>query len=262
MSYKTLPATLILLCLSCKVNTSAKDREKKNQPSPVFAGPELNPYPFINSIPLPAGFKRINSDSNSFAQWLLHVPLKKDKTVHLFNGDIKRNQSAQFAVLDITVGNRDLQQCADAVMRLRAEYLYDKKNFSQISFSDNEKGVYNFDPPYNREHFQSYLNKVFGICGSASLSKQLKQSNLANIKAGDVLIRGGFPGHAVIVVDVAVNDAGEKIFMLAQSYMPAQDIHLLLNPSAKELSPWYEADDEYYIETPEYLFTKNELKQW
>ena len=45
------------------------------------------------------------------------------------------------------------------------------------------------------------------------------------MQIGDVLIQGGSPGHAVIVVDMAENPAtGEKLYLLAQSYMPAQDI--------------------------------------
>ena len=100
------------------------------------------------------------------------------------------------------------------------------------------------------------------MCGTASLSKQLRTQDIINVEQGDVLIRGGFPGHAVIVMDIAINDTGNKIFLLAQSYMPAQDIHVLNNPSNKNLSPWYEVNDETIIETPEYTFTKYELKRW
>ena len=39
------------------------------------------------------------------------------------------------------------------------------------------------------------------------------------------------PGHVVLIVDMAENDKGEKIFMLAQSYMPAQQTQILINPS-------------------------------
>jgi len=38
--------------------------------------------------------------------------------VFLYNGKIKQNQQAQFAVLDIGIGNKDLQQCADIILRL------------------------------------------------------------------------------------------------------------------------------------------------
>ena len=67
------------------------------------------------------------------------------------------------------------------------------------------------------------------FCGSVSLSRELKtKSNIHEIQAGDVFIKGGTPGHAEIVLDVAVNKkTGKKIFLLAQSYMPAQEIHIL-----------------------------------
>ena len=85
---------------------------------------------------------------------------------------------------------------------------------------------------------------------------------MKTVLPGDVLIRGGFPGHAVIVMDVATNAAGNRIYLLAQSYMPAQDIHLLNNPSNKKISPWYLVNEEERIITPEYLFTTMELKKW
>jgi len=77
-----------------------------------------------------------------------------------------------------------------------------------------------------------------------------------------VIIRGGFPGHAVLVTDVAVNSGGEKIYMLSQGYMPAQDIHVLVNPADEKLSPWYEVNNNATIITPEYIFNRNELKKW
>jgi hypothetical protein len=121
---------------------------------------------------------------------------------------------------------------------------------------------YQFNEPFTADHLHQYLQRVFGICGSASLSKQLHAISLNAIKAGDVLIRGGFPGHAVIVMDVAENKKGEKVYLLAQSYMPAQDIHVLVNPANQDLSPWYKVSDDEMIETPEYIFQKEELKRW
>ncbi len=220
-------------------------------------------YKQIKAIPLPTGYTRVNNDANFFADYLRDIKLKESSVVYLYNGQQKENQTAQYAVLDISVGDQNLQQCADAVMRLRAEYLFAEKQFGKIVFYDNEKTAYQFSSPYSRANFTTYLNRVFGMCGSASLSKQLNsETNFESIKAGDVIIRGGFPGHAVMVMDVAENAAGNKIYMLAQSYMPAQDIHVLKNPMNADLSPWYEVSDGDNIETPEYTFTKNELKQW
>ena len=222
-----------------------------------------NEFASIKKIPLPEGFERVTVEENSFAEWLRNMPLKKDRTVYLFNGSQKINQQAQFAVLDISVGKKNLQQFADAVIRLRAEYLFANNKFEQIHFTDNDGTTYNFSPPYTTEHFKKYLDVVFGMCGSASLAKQPKVvKTFSDIKAGDIIIRGGFPGHAVIVMDVAVNLVGKKIYLLAQSYMPAQDIHVLLNPSDNKILPWYLVDENTLIATPEYLFKKSELKAW
>ena len=190
------------------------------------------------------------------------MSLKKNKTVYLYNGIPKRNQSAQFAVIDISVGNKDLQQCADAVMRLRAEYLYSQKRFSEISFSDNNHHEYKLNALMDRKHFDNYLDNVFAKCGTLSLEKQLRSIDKINdVEPGDVLIQGGSPGHAMIVVDMAVNKFGKKIFLLAQSYMPAQDIHIVINPANKNLSPWFELNSDT-IYTPEWVFAKGHFKKW
>lgn len=253
---------LILLVTACSHSPLAESNKDNNKDTAISAG-LINPYQQIGDIPLPAGYNRIKKEAHSFAGWLSAVQLKKNTTVYRYDGIPKTNQAAQFAVLDISVGNRDLQQCADAVMRLRAEYLFSEKKYADILFVDNEGNRYQFKPPFTRANFDNYLQRVFGMCGSASLAKQLRSSvRMGDIQPGDVLIRGGFPGHAVLVMDVAENASGKKIYMIAQSYMPAQDIHLLKNPADEDLSPWYEVDDYDKIITPEYVFYRNELKRW
>jgi hypothetical protein len=222
-----------------------------------------NPYPTIGSIPLPEGYSRVGMDSGTFGRWLWSLPLKKDKTVYLYDGTMKKNQSAQFAVLDIPVGHKDLQQCADAVMRLRAEFLFFSKRFDEICFMDNHKTRYTFGSPRNRKHFEHYLENVFVHCGTLSLEKQLRPvRSLDSIQPGDVLIRGGSPGHAMIVMDMAVSrTTGKKIFLLAQSYMPAQDVHVVINPESVTAGPWYELS-EGRITTPEWTFSGKQFRTW
>jgi len=217
----------------------------------------------IADVMLPAGYKRVAESKDSFGGWLRNLSLKKDRRVFLYDGSLKRNQHAQFAVLDISVGTKDLQQCADAVMRLRAEYLFSQKRYSEIEFRDNANKAYKWTKGSDRDAFGKYLETVFGMCGSASLEKQLTPvAGMKNITAGDVLIKGGFPGHVMIVVDVAVNEKGNKVFMLAQSYMPAQDIHIVVNPENSALSPWYEVSDASEIITPEWTFSNQQLRRW
>lgn len=214
----------------------------------------------VQDIPLPAGYERLYMTNESFGHFLRNQSLKQDKMVYLYNGKPKYNQQAQYAVLNISTGNRDLQQCADAVMRLRAEYL--KLKNQPICFSDNAGKKYCWDH-YKQKGWQSYLETVFGMCGTISLEKELKTKSWNNLNAGDVLIKGGSPGHAVLVMDVARHQqTGKLVFLLAQSYMPAQDIHVLQNLNEKSLSPWFREPSENLISTPEWIFYANQLRSW
>lgn len=217
----------------------------------------------IGEIPTPHGYKRVFNRPGSFGEWVRNVGLKDDKTVYLYNAKEKPNQSAQFAVLDISTGKKDLQQCADAVMRLRAEYLFEQQKYDEIAFMDYNGKWYKWQGRNNRGKFDSYLENVFGWCGSASLEKQLEPvNNIEKMQTGDVFVKGGFPGHAILVVDMAENAKGEKVYLLAQGYQPAQDIHVLRNFTDSVLSPWYKLTSEESIRTPEWTFNKSQLKRW
>jgi hypothetical protein len=249
---------------------------------------KLNPYARVGLIPLPPGYHRLPVSHDPFTAWLRALPLKKDRTVYLYDGSPKRNQDAQYAVLDISVGKADLQQCADAVMRLRAEYLFATHDRINIDFYTEQGTRLNFlewacggrvrldkdrlvrytlqTPDHfddSRFSFDNYLTTVFTWCGTHTLEKQLISKNIETINGGDVLIKGGAPGHAMIVVDVAEDDKGRRIFLLAQSYMPAQDIHIVKNPNDARISPWYTAySTRGMVETPEWTFTTSQLRTW
>ncbi len=112
--------------------------------------------------------------------------------------------------------------------------------------------------------FRKYTDTVFMYAGSYSLNQELKPvKNINEMKIGDVFIKGGFPGHAIIVIDMAINKSNnKKLFLLAQSYMPAQEIHILVNPSNDNLSPWYELDFGQTLDTPEWRFSRGQLKRF
>src|SRR5690606_8367536 len=52
-----------------------------------------------------------------------------------FDGDLKQNNGVYEAVVDLHIGRKNLHQCADAVIRLRAEYLWKRRDFDQITFN-------------------------------------------------------------------------------------------------------------------------------
>jgi hypothetical protein len=214
----------------------------------------------INEIGVPVQSRRLEMPVSSFGEWLGAIRLKPDNHVYLYSGKMKENQLLHFAVLDIPVGEKDLQQCADAIMRLRAEYLFEQKRFDEIAFKDNTGRVHAWTGKENESGFEAYLETVFSYCNTASLQRQLKSvADWQEMQPGDVFIKGGFPGHAMIVADVAINEKGRRTFLLAQSYMPAQSIHIVKNPMNENLSPWYEVDDGGKIVTPGWTFYKNQL---
>ena len=240
-----------------------------------------------NRIKPPVGYIRKPLDANSFGNWLRGLPLKPgNPKVMLYNGSPKEFQDAQFAVLDIDVGNRDLQQCADAVMRLRSEYLYSigaedsihfkftsgancpwskwKAGFRPVISGSNVSWKQSKPASDSYENFRAYLNVVFTYAGTSSLEKELKYvGSLKKMEIGDVFIQGGFPGHCVIVVDVVEEEeTGKRKYLLAQSFMPAQDIHILRNPFSEAQGPWYDAEILKEVITPEWTFLQKDLRRF
>ena len=232
----------------------------------------------------PLGFERIPVEENSFANYLRNLSLKPvGSKVKYFDGRIK-DDFAYEAVVDMEIGKMNLEQCADAVMRLRGEYFYEKKLYDSISFTltngfpvdytqwikgnrivvNGNKTTWKktAEPSNTYKDFRSYMDLVFNYAGTLSLSKTLHSKSIKDISIGDVFILGGSPGHAVIVVDMAINKSGDKVFMLAQSYMPAQETQILRNLNDGKLSPWYSEKIVGDLVTPEWTFDTNQLKTW
>jgi len=240
----------------------------------------------INRINPPDKYTRGYRTDDSFQYWLRRIPLKEGKpNVKLYNGEDKWNQSAHYAVVDLDVGKKNLQQCADAVIRLRGEFLFQANNFDDLHFNYTSgdkidfvrwsKGNYpkvsgnkvSWIPSSKCNgtylSFRKYMTNIFNYAGTLSLSKELLSIEFDSISPGDVFIQGGSPGHAVLVMDVAVNNEGNKMFLIAQSYMPAQEMHILINPSNESISPWYSSEEiEDFLETPEWTFQKSDLKRF
>jgi hypothetical protein len=238
----------------------------------------------IRDIKTPPGYNRIKINNGSFAEWLRYLPLKpKNTPVYLYNGKRKDNQKAHYRVIYIDTGDKDLQQCTDAIIRLSAEYLYSTKQYEEIHFNfvngfnaeysrwqngyrikvKNNNTWWEKIAEYNSDYktFREYLDTVFNYANSFSLEKELiKVENINEIKVGNLFIQGGFPGHAVIVVDIAKNKSGNIVFLLAQSYMPAQDMHILKSPF--KFSPWYDINIGRELKTPEWIFKRTDLKRF
>ncbi|MBO4736813.1 MAG: hypothetical protein J5614_10550, partial [Paludibacteraceae bacterium] len=208
----------------------------------------------------------VNEDTNyvrpyntDYAQWLLNRKLFPfDHKVRYYNGEEKQNSNGRNNIISVGVlkydlvgtfsKNKerpaDLQQCADACIRLWAEYLWEHKMYDKIHFKNAPGFVFSYKKwaegyrvhfdknwkaswskdagvDYSYATFRKYLSLVFTYCGTATLAKEMMPVKSTDIQPGDILIWGGSPGHAVTVMDVLRNkQTGKLKVMFSQSYMP------------------------------------------
>jgi len=238
-----------------------------------------------NRIHSPEGYVRIPSVSVELTGFLHDFTLKESGSeVLLYNGEPKGNQSAHAAIFDLDIGSKDLQQCADSILRIYAEYYWSVGAYDKIAFHltngfymeytkwrDGNRLIVNGNDvawrkteSYNDsyEAFRQYLTTVYIYAGTLSLSQECEPIGLKELQPGDMFLQGGSPGHCILVVDVAQSSDGNRCFLLAQGYMPAQDFHVIINPLHPE-DPWYyESEITYPLETPSWTFQEGSLVRW
>jgi len=228
-------------------------------------------------------FPRIISDTskkydvNSWQYFLQHLPVV-DEPVIDFTGKPIGYQEKHVGIIPYDVGNTDLQQCADALMRLRAEYLFQQKRYDEIGFHFVSGDYYRWNDyckglrpatkgngvkfitvsssEKTHESLRKYLDIVYTNASTISLSKELKTANDFNI--GTVVIYAGSPGHCFIIIDEAINKEREKVYKLAEGYSPAQSIYVLRNLNEDGVSPWHKLK-KGVIETASYRFENYKL---
>lgn len=238
-------------------------------------------------FPAPDGYAYVNVHQHSFEEYIEKFPLKKYGSPILKYDETEiETQHLHEAIFDIDTGTKDLQQCADAIIRLRAEYLFKMKKFDDIKFhftsgdlmkwNDYKNGTRAFvngnsvqfkkteklDDSY--ENFRKYLDLIFTYAGTISLNKETKPVlKTEDLKVGDILITAGSPGHIVFIAGVSENQKGEKLFLLAEGFTPAQSIHVLKNPFDPKISPWYELDvNSPEIKTARYFFEPTNFRSF
>ena len=230
----------------------------------------------------PPGHHRIALAGDPFGAWLRALPLRPaGSPILLHTGRPRGAQRGAAAIVDIDVGRADLQQCADAIIRLRAEYLRASGRSRALAFrfTNGERYAYadylagrRPRPRGNaitwisarssgdtRAAFRAWLDVVFTYAGTLSLARELRRvADAATIEPGDVLIQPGSPGHAIIALDVAERD-GARVALFAQSFMPAQSIHVLRGPLA---GAWYAISADAAIDTPDWRFVAADLRRF
>ena len=200
-----------------------------------------------------------NFPGNSWQYFLQHLPVVKGAIVD-YKGNLISNQEKHFAIINYDVGTSDLQQCADALIRLRTEYLFAQHQYDKIGFhfcsgdyyswnmyceglkpavNGNHVNFVSTNVLHNRSHtsLRNYLDIVYSYASTISLCKELKPTD--SFTVGAVITWPGSPGHCCIIINETTDNNGEKLYKLAEGYMPAQSIYILSNPYEPQLNPWY-----------------------
>jgi hypothetical protein len=214
----------------------------------------LTPASVQNSRIQPAAYPE-----GSWQDFLRHLPTA-DKPILDYRGRPIENQAKHVEILTYDVGTADLQQCADALIRIRAEYLFAQGRHGDIGFHFTGGGYYSFAdyskgirpvnkggrlaflyiaPPSEKTHqeLRKYLNIVYMYANTISLCKELKPAD--RFETGTVIIHPGSPGHCSLIIDEAVVGGKDTVYKLAEGFMPAQSIYILSNPYEPQLNPWY-----------------------
>jgi hypothetical protein len=222
--------------------------------------------PLAEAIPPPSGYSRVAVEAGSFGAWLRGLPLRPEGSPVLdFRGGeiLAADHASLAAVTELDVGSANLQQCADSIIRLHAEWLWSRGQKDRIAYrftsgdlaswtryaagdrarvsGSKVKWVKSGPVDGSRASFRAYLDLVFTYAGTLSLAAEAQRPKREDVRPGDFFVLGGSPGHAVLVLDVARNAEGKRVALLGQGFIPAQDFHVL---SPGEDGPWFSLEEE------------------
>ena len=271
---------LIAYTLQSKSVAVITNAETKNIKIPSFINRDS--LSILSRVNVPIGYKRVAYQNGSFQEYLRNYKLKSfgSKIVNYDDSEYYW-QKGHVGILEIPVPKNGLQQCADALIRIRSEYLWENNRKDEIGFNftsghycswDNyakgyrpkingNKVTFNKTATANhtKENFYNYLNLIYTYSGTLSLCNELKSIDDSDLQIGDMLIKGGSPGHVVMICDEVINDEGEKLFLLFQGNTPAQSVHLVKNLEDSNKSPWYELKEDEVISVSNYTFSRSKF---
>jgi hypothetical protein len=274
-------------------NTAAPTVKTAEPPTPVIGEPPLSPVTATYAwkptatdrldarFKAPAGFSRVQNEEGSFGAFLRTLPLLPDGALvvdyrgrPLYNAG---HHPSVVAIVDLDIGDKDLQHCADVIVRLHAEWRFGKgerdltyravsgQALSYRGYAAGDRavaegnrismqrmaGAHNAD---DHVFFRGWLTDVFNWVGTASLERDAsKVAGIADVRPGDFFVKSGSPfGHSVLILDVAKDSKGRTALLLGQSFMPAQSFQILKPASpSPDGGVWFVVDPgDIAVDTP------------
>ena len=236
----------------------------------------------------PEGYERIPAAEGSFLQFMREMPVwEQGSSIMTYDGEAISSVNAA-AVYTLSLPDVDLQQCADTVIRLWSEYYYQTGQTDRIAFSysngyetswaDWQKGWRYLTVPAvgwtfrlklkgqddSLQQMHNYLQAVMRYAGTLSLEAESQPVAASEAHAGDIICKGGAPGHVLVIVDEAVNEKGERCFLFAQGLMRSQSAHIVAGYGDAD-SPWYTEKQlsEMPVRFSSYTYqTPDTLRRW
>jgi len=223
-----------------------------------------------DAYPPPTGATRTADDA--FGAWLQALPLRPLGTpIRTHRGGVVRHDGRP---VSMPLVRGDLQQCADSVIRLRAEFARSRGAESDLSFhatsgdplpwrryasgekprAEGNRIVWSRVDP-GLQTWDGWLSAVFMWAGTRSLAAYETVTTRLP-KAGDMLVVGGSPGHAVMLLDVATR-GDQTLLLIGEGYMPAQDFHVEHGPE----SGWWVWSDTG-VDLGHWDMPRESLRRW
>lgn len=259
---KIVITVLVLTCVVCGLLMLAGCGSSQPDATEAPAGPTEVPQP--TTIPInesgttvkdrfvpPDGYTRVEAEEGSFAAYLQNFQLKPYGEVAYYYDASVNTAGGTLGVFDQDVTR--WQQCADSIMRLYAEYLYEKGDYDKIAFNFTTGFVCDFkswsegkrvkidgskctwvdkaEPSTDHSTLEGYLDFVYQYANTESLQNQMTQVVSNDVQIGDCFVITSWQmnenlGHAVFVADMAVNEAGQKLYLIFEGTTPASQICL------------------------------------
>ncbi|MCR5306846.1 MAG: DUF4846 domain-containing protein [Oscillospiraceae bacterium] len=286
----TMPVCLLLVCYALLCLRAARHwRAADLKPDIAFTSenPYINPAGMTQETRIlpPEGYTRVPAAADSFLAFMRQQTLYPDGSgICTFKGEQLSGANAA-AVYDLTLGAEGYQQCADTVIRFWSDYFRtsgqtaklafhltngmccDYETFSSgkrvLAFGDFSMWLKLKGRSDTEQTYRDWLMTVQHYAGTLSLEAESYPILPEEARAGDIICRGGSPGHVVLLADEAVSESGSRAFLLAQGLIPSQNAHLLYAGDSVQ-NPWITQEQlhELPVRAGAYTFYENTLRRW
>jgi hypothetical protein len=89
-------------------------------------------------------------------------------------------------------------------------------------------------------HFERYLRTLFDYTGTQAFYHYYADIPAESVQPGNFIVKRGYRGHAVLVVDIVENSANGRKALIGQGDTPACQFYIL---KGRDGDPWIDIGD-------------------